>query len=98
MLAILVTKGTKYACNHYHNGDLICLQSWSQKGLNMLEISNLNRTIYACNRFQKGPNMRAIIEVLFSRDSSRNHSHVPVGRFLTLQANKNQIVSMMASI
>ena len=30
--------------------------------------------------------MLANIEILFSRDSSRNHSHVILGRFLTLQA------------
>ena len=71
---------TKYAC------DQICLRSWSQKGLNMLAISNLNRTIYPCNSFQRGPNMLAIIDFLFSRDSNRNHSHVLLGRFSTLQA------------
>ena len=30
--------------------------------------------------------MLAIIENLFSRDSSRNHSHLTLGRFSTLQA------------
>ena len=55
-------------------------------GPNMLAISNLKRTIYACNLFEKGPNMLAIIENLFSRDSSRNHGHVTLGRFSALQA------------
>ena len=52
----------------------------------MVAISNLNRTIYACNLFQKGPNMLAIIKILLSRDSSKNHSYVTLGQFLTLQA------------
>ena len=52
----------------------------------MFAISVLKRTIYDCNAFQKGPNMIAIIEILFSRDSSRNHSHVIRGRISTLQS------------
>ena len=35
------------------------MQSQFQRGLNMLAISNPKRTIYACNLFQKGPNMLA---------------------------------------
>ena len=52
----------------------------------MIAIFILKRTIYDCNPFQKGPNMTAIIEILFSRDSSRNYSHVIQGRISTLQS------------
>ena len=45
-------------------------------GPNMIAICFPNRTIYDCNLFQKGPNMTAIVEKYFSRDSSRNHTHV----------------------
>ena len=59
MVAIIFMMGTKYACNLSHkwdynpdkNGDVICFQSEFQKGLNMLAISNVKRTIYACNSF-----------------------------------------------
>ena len=74
MLAISNPKRTINACNLF------------QWGPNMLAISNSKRTIYACNLFQQGPNMLAIIKILFSRDSSRNHSHVTLERFPTLQA------------
>ena len=53
---------------------------------NMPTISNPQRTIYACNLFQYGPNMLVNIEKLFLRDSSRNHSHVILGRFSALQS------------
>ena len=54
-------------------------------------------TKYACNRksktdhlwlqsLPKGPNMLAIIENLFSRDSCRHHYHVTLGPLSTLQA------------
>ena len=55
----------------------------------MLAILNRNRTVYACNLVRLGPNMLAIIAILFSRKfivTSRNHSHLTLGRFLTLQA------------
>ena len=65
MFAIIIMTETKYACNHDRNGNLICLQSRLEKGLNMLAISNLNRTLNACNFFQKGPNMLAIMENCF---------------------------------
>ena len=52
----------------------------------MIAIPNPNRTIYDCNFFQKGPNMIAMIENLFSRNSCRNHSHVTLGRISTLQS------------
>ena len=58
----------------------------------MIGISVLKRTIrvYDCNPFQKGPNMIAIIEILFSCDLSRNHSHMShdmtQGRISTLQS------------
>ena len=42
--------------------------------------------------------MLANIENLFSRDSSRNHSHVPLGRFPLLQAYMVPIVIMIASL
>ena len=85
MVAITYMTGTKYACNLGHKRDLISLQACLQWGPNMLAISNPKRTVYACNLFQKGSNMRAIIKILFSRDSFRNHSHVNLGRFPTLQ-------------
>ena len=88
MVAIIFKTRTNYACNVDNKGDLIhvWMQSQFQRGLNMLAISNPKRTIYACNLFQLGPHMLAIIENLFSRDSSRNHSHVILERFSTLQA------------
>ena len=52
----------------------------------MIAISVLKRTIYDCNPIQKGPNMIAKIENLFSRDLSRNHSYVTLGQFSTLQS------------
>ena len=64
----------------------------------MVAISNLNRTIYACNLFQKVPNMLAIIKILFSRDSSKNHSYVTLGQFLTFQAYLVLFVIMIAII
>ena len=53
---------------------------------NMIAMSTPKRTIYECNLFQKGPNMIAIIETLFSRHLSRNHSDVTQGKFSTLQS------------
>ena len=38
MVAIIFMKRTKYACNESDDWDLIYLQSWSKKGLNMLAI------------------------------------------------------------
>ena len=52
MVAIIFMTGTKYACNERNYWDQICMQSRLERGLNMLAISNLNRTIYACNLFQ----------------------------------------------
>ena len=52
----------------------------------MIAISIPKRTIYDCDPFQKGANMIAIIEILFSRDSSGNHNHVTRGRISTLQS------------
>ena len=72
---IKVQGWTTYGCNHDYNGDLICLQSQIRNGPYML-----------ANFFQQGQNMLAIIKVLFSRDASRNQSHVTLGRFPTLQA------------
>ena len=67
MVAIIIMTGTKYACNHDNNGDLICLQSRLERGLNMLAISNLNRTINVCNLFQKGPNNCNDRKIVFAR-------------------------------
>ena len=50
MLAILVVKGTKYACNLDYERDQICMQSWFKRGPNMPAISVTIGTIYACNR------------------------------------------------
>ena len=86
IVAIIFITGTNYDCNVDNKGDLIWMQYQFPRGLNMLAISHPKRNIYACNLFHKGPNKLAIIENLFSRDSSRNHSHVILGRFSTLQA------------
>ena len=83
MIANKVTMRTKYDCNLGHK---IRMQSRLERRLNMLTISIPNRTIYDCNPFQKEPNMIAIIEILFSRDWSRNHSHVTRGRIPILQS------------
>ena len=56
------------------------------------------RTIYACNLFQMGPNMLEIIEIVFWRYSIRNHSHVTLGSFSTLQAYLAPFVFIIASI
>ena len=69
------------ARNHDNNEELI----------NMLAISIIKRTKYACNLKSKSdytnsPIMLAIIKILFSRDSSKNHCNVILGPFLTLQA------------
>ena len=55
-------------------------------GPNMIAITVLNQAIYDCDALQKGPNKLAIIENLFLRDLSRNHSHVILGRISTLQS------------
>ena len=60
MPAILVTMGTKYACNLSLDEDQICLQSWFKRGPNMPAISVTLGTIYACNRIWNGPNMPAM--------------------------------------
>ena len=65
---MLIKGWITYGCNYNYDGDLICLQSRFEIGLNMLAISNLNRTIYDCNHFQEGPNMLAIIKILYSQD------------------------------
>ena len=70
MIAIIFMLETKYNCNNGHERDLIWLQSSSQKGPNTIAISVSNRTIYDCNLVQKRPYMIAMIEILFSRDSS----------------------------
>ena len=44
------------------------------------------RTKYDCNLLHKGPNMTTVIEILFSRDLFRNHSHVTLGRISTLRS------------
>ena len=50
MLAILVVKGTKYACNLGDERDQLCMQSWFRRGTNMPAISVTIGTIYDCNR------------------------------------------------
>ena len=52
----------------------------------MIAMSIPNRTIYDCNLSQLGPNMIAMIDNLLSRDSSKNHSHVTLGRISILQS------------
>ena len=49
MPAILVTKGTNYACNLGYDGDSICLQSQFRWGPNMPAILVQKGTKYACN-------------------------------------------------
>ena len=68
MIAILLTKGTKYDRNDDYSGDVIWMQSQFHLGLNMIAMSDPNRSKYDCNPFQKGPNMIAITEILFLRD------------------------------
>ena len=67
----------------------------------MLAISKPKRTIYACNLFQKGPNMVEIIENLFTRDSSRKHRDCKYKQSvlaMRLQAYLVQINNIIASI
>ena len=66
--------------------------------LHIIAMIFMTGTKYACNfdnkgdliwmqyQFRRGLNMLAINEYLFSRNSSRNHSHVILGRFSTLLA------------
>ena len=63
MPAILVQKGTKYACNLGFKGDQICLQSWFKRGLNMPAIDS-DRD-YICLQWwsRYGPNMPAMIKI-----------------------------------
>ena len=49
MVAIIFVTGTKYACNESNNSDLICFQSWFNKGLNMLVIVIKMVTQYPCD-------------------------------------------------
>ena len=74
MVAIIYRTGIKCACNHDNNGVLLCLQSQIRNGPYMLAI------------FSNKDKMLAIIKILFSRYTSRNHSHVTLGRFPILQA------------
>ena len=85
MIAINFMIETKYECNvnYYYQ---IWLQWYSEWGPNMNAISIPNWTIYDCNIFQKEPNMIAMIQNLFSRDSSRNHVHVTLAKFPILQS------------
>ena len=62
------------------------MQSSLLMGPNMIAMSIPNRTIYDCNLSQLGPNMIAMIDNLLSRDSSKNHSHVTLGRISILQS------------
>ena len=57
MLAMMIKMVTWYACDPSFKRHQICLQSGLQWGSYMLAISNPKRTIYACNLFQKGPNI-----------------------------------------
>ena len=61
-------------------------------GLNKSAIIRMKGTKYDCNPFQFRSNMSAMIEKFFSRDWSRNHSHVGLGRFLRLQSYKVPII------
>ena len=63
MVAKIFMIGIKYACNKNINENLIWMQSQFQRTLNMLAISNSKRTLYACNLFQKGPNMLAMSKI-----------------------------------
>ena len=76
MIAIIFITGTKYDRNDDYSRDVIWMQSQFRMGLNMIAVSISNRSIYNCNLYQLRPNMIAMIEKFFSRDSSRNHSHV----------------------
>ena len=59
MIAILITKWTKYDYNDDYERDF----------LNIITISVLKRIIYDCNAFQKGPNIIAMSKfVLESHD------------------------------
>ena len=49
MPAVLMQKGTKYACNLGYKGDQLYLQSWLQRGPIMPAISVRIGTKYACN-------------------------------------------------
>ena len=42
--------------------------------------------------------MLAITKILFSRDSSKNHSYVTLGQFLTLQAYLVPVIIIIATI
>ena len=75
----------------------ICLQSWSQEGLNKLAIMIKMRTVYGCNPSLKkeqifvqcqNPKHKDQMQSseFFTPDSLRKHSHVTQGRFSTLQA------------
>ena len=57
MLAIIVKKGTRYACNYYHHGNLICLQLQrrpNRNGLYTLSISfNRDQICLQCRKSSK---------------------------------------------
>ena len=74
MNAIMIMKGTKYDSNLSLKTDHISYMMYH------------TYIIYDSNPFKKGLTMIAIIEILFSRDLSRNHSHVTRKRILKLQS------------
>ena len=46
MHAILVVKGTKYACNLDHERDHICMQSWFKRGPYMPAMTKIFEMAY----------------------------------------------------
>ena len=53
MIANEVKRRAKYYCNLGHKRDLIWMQRWLWKGLNMIAIFVLKQTIYNCIFFSK---------------------------------------------
>ena len=69
MTAPFLLTRIKYACNESIDWDLIWMQYQFQRGLNMIAISDRQRTMYACNLVHWGLYMLAMLKiVLESRD------------------------------
>ena len=97
MLAILVKKGTKYACNlesQIRSLDTIMLTSWAPHSLLFPCKEGAGRSTYLCpcpldylclQSFSKGTIYACNNRKFLLGDSSRNQSHVNSGQFTTLQ-------------
>ena len=91
IIAMKVTKGTKYDCNFGRQTNQIWVQSL-QWGTNMKFI------LWMQSQLPIGSYMIAMIKNLFPRDSSRNHSHVTLHELQYCNHIKSQLGKIAITI